>query len=155
MITASDSISLYSREEICKSIRRTLMGGLSKVDEFRTFISLTYLISDSSTYFIGEPLKFSPKLPRFFSDKYNFQLYVGLSVVYLSGRRSSSVQQFGTYSQYDVDALRPIAEEPKIVDLRQLFNYVEVGTRDQASDIVTESDQFSCCMGGFRIKALD
>ncbi|KAK7318052.1 hypothetical protein RJT34_02749 [Clitoria ternatea] len=47
----------------------------------------------------------------------DFKLYVGLSVVYLSGRSSSSVQQFGTYSQDDVDALQAIAEEPEIVDL--------------------------------------
>ncbi|KAF7143656.1 hypothetical protein RHSIM_Rhsim05G0020500 [Rhododendron simsii] len=40
----------------------------------------------------------------------------GLSVVYLSGRHSTSSQQFGTYSQDDVDALRALAEEPGIVD---------------------------------------
>ncbi|KAK7301259.1 hypothetical protein RJT34_12120 [Clitoria ternatea] len=129
MITASDSISLYSRRRV----------------------------DDVHRNWVPHPPPPPPLhlLHRFFSDKCSFQLYVWLSVVYLSGRRSSSVQQFGTYSQYDVDALRPIAEEPEIVDLRQLFNYVEVGTRDQASDIVTESDQFSCCMEGFRIKALD
>ena len=44
-------------------------------------------------------------------------LYVGLSVAYLSGRESSDAQQFGVYSQDDVDALRAIAEEPGIVDL--------------------------------------
>ncbi|XP_028774214.1 zinc finger CCCH domain-containing protein 64 isoform X2 [Neltuma alba] len=42
---------------------------------------------------------------------------LGLSVVYLSGRQSLDVQQFGVYSQDDVDALRAIAEEPGIVDL--------------------------------------
>nr|XP_007154656.1 hypothetical protein PHAVU_003G136700g [Phaseolus vulgaris]ESW26650.1 hypothetical protein PHAVU_003G136700g [Phaseolus vulgaris] len=41
----------------------------------------------------------------------------GLSVAYLSGRKSSSVQQFGTYTEDDVDALRAIAEEPEIIDL--------------------------------------
>ncbi|GKV11926.1 hypothetical protein SLEP1_g23140 [Rubroshorea leprosula] len=41
----------------------------------------------------------------------------GLSIVYLSGRQSSEAQQFGTYSQDDVDALRALAEEPGIVDL--------------------------------------
>lgn len=41
----------------------------------------------------------------------------GLSVAYLSGIKSSDVQQFGTYSQDDVDALRAIAEEPGIIDL--------------------------------------
>ncbi|XP_021715122.1 zinc finger CCCH domain-containing protein 64-like isoform X1 [Chenopodium quinoa] len=41
----------------------------------------------------------------------------GLSVAYLSGRQSPSGQQFGTYSQDDVDALRALAEEPGIVDL--------------------------------------
>lgn len=45
------------------------------------------------------------------------QLHVGLSVAYLSGRKSSSVQQFGTYTEDDVDALRAIAEEPEIIDL--------------------------------------
>lgn len=48
---------------------------------------------------------------------YLLHLYAGLSVAYLSGRRSSGVQLFGTYSQDDVDALRAIAEEPGIVDL--------------------------------------
>uniref|UniRef100_A0A2P2JC73 Uncharacterized protein MANES_03G034200 n=2 Tax=Rhizophora mucronata TaxID=61149 RepID=A0A2P2JC73_RHIMU len=41
----------------------------------------------------------------------------GLSVAYLSGRQSSDGQQFGTYSQDDLDALRALAEEPGIVDL--------------------------------------
>lgn len=41
----------------------------------------------------------------------------GLAVAYLSGRQSSSGQQFGTYSQDDVDALRALAEEPGIIDL--------------------------------------
>ncbi|KAL9443778.1 hypothetical protein AB3S75_017037 [Citrus x aurantiifolia] len=45
----------------------------------------------------------------------NFTLH-GLSVAYLSGRQSSEGQQFGTYSQDDVDALRALAEEPGIVD---------------------------------------
>ncbi|GMY36305.1 zinc finger CCCH domain-containing protein 64 [Fagus crenata] len=40
----------------------------------------------------------------------------GLSVAYLSGRHQSNGQQFGTYTQDDVDALRAIAEEPGIVD---------------------------------------
>ncbi|CAO2841546.1 unnamed protein product [Amaranthus hypochondriacus] len=40
----------------------------------------------------------------------------GLSVAYLSGRQSPSGQQFGTYSQDDVDGLRALAEEPGIVD---------------------------------------
>ena len=44
-------------------------------------------------------------------------LYAGLYVAYLSGRKSPEGQQFGTYSQDDVDALRAIAEEPGIVDL--------------------------------------
>lgn len=38
-------------------------------------------------------------------------------MVYLSGRHSSDGQQFGKYSQDDVDALRAIAEEPGVVDL--------------------------------------
>ncbi|KAI8029188.1 Zinc finger CCCH domain-containing protein 64 [Camellia lanceoleosa] len=41
----------------------------------------------------------------------------GLSVAYLSGRHSVSSQQFGTYSQDDVDALRALVEEPGMVDL--------------------------------------
>ncbi|KAL5835762.1 hypothetical protein ACOSQ3_015312 [Xanthoceras sorbifolium] len=47
------------------------------------------------------------------SGKFNLH---GLSVAYLSGRRSSDGQQFGKYSQDDVDALRALAEEPGIVD---------------------------------------
>ncbi|KAK4432899.1 Zinc finger CCCH domain-containing protein 64 [Sesamum alatum] len=38
----------------------------------------------------------------------------GLSVAYLSGRRSASSQQFGAYSQDDVDSLRALSEEPGI-----------------------------------------
>ncbi|XP_060209919.1 zinc finger CCCH domain-containing protein 64 isoform X2 [Lycium barbarum] len=41
----------------------------------------------------------------------------GLSVAYLSGRRSPSGTQFGTYSQDDVDALRALAEDPGTVDI--------------------------------------
>ncbi|XP_034700474.1 zinc finger CCCH domain-containing protein 64 isoform X2 [Vitis riparia] len=41
----------------------------------------------------------------------------GLSVVYISGRRSLDGQQFGKYSQDDVDALRALADESGIVDL--------------------------------------
>ena len=44
-------------------------------------------------------------------------MLLGLSIVYLSGRQSSNGQQFGTYSQDDVDALRALAEEPGVVDL--------------------------------------
>ncbi|CAK8564045.1 unnamed protein product [Lathyrus sativus] len=47
------------------------------------------------------------------SGKFNL---FGLSVTYLSGRKSSNVQQFGTFSEDDVDALRAIAEEPGVVD---------------------------------------
>lgn len=43
--------------------------------------------------------------------------YIGLSVAYLSGRHSSDAQQFGTYSEDDVGALRAIAEEPGVVDI--------------------------------------
>ncbi|XP_038699803.1 zinc finger CCCH domain-containing protein 64 [Tripterygium wilfordii] len=46
----------------------------------------------------------------------NFTLH-GLSVAYLSGRESSGAQQFGTYSQDDVGALRALADESGIVDL--------------------------------------
>ncbi|KAL9670700.1 hypothetical protein QQ045_008258 [Rhodiola kirilowii] len=45
-----------------------------------------------------------------------FELH-GLVVAYLSGRRSSVRQPFGTYSQDDVDALRAMAEESEIVDI--------------------------------------
>lgn len=42
---------------------------------------------------------------------------LGLSVAYLSGRRTPSGTQFGTYSQDDVDALRALAEDPGTVDI--------------------------------------
>ncbi|CAL2274692.1 unnamed protein product [Prunus armeniaca] len=45
-----------------------------------------------------------------------FKLH-GLSVAYLSGLQCSDSQQFGTYSQDDVDVLRAVAEEPGIIDL--------------------------------------
>ncbi|XP_042057681.1 zinc finger CCCH domain-containing protein 64-like [Salvia splendens] len=41
----------------------------------------------------------------------------GLSVAYLSGRQSANSQQFGTYSQDDIDSLRALIEEPGIVDV--------------------------------------
>ncbi|KAJ4848283.1 hypothetical protein Tsubulata_045022 [Turnera subulata] len=41
----------------------------------------------------------------------------GLSVAYLAGRQLAGNQQFGKYSQDDVDALRALAEEPGVVDL--------------------------------------
>ncbi|KAL3829987.1 hypothetical protein ACJIZ3_018789 [Penstemon smallii] len=41
----------------------------------------------------------------------------GLSVAYLSGRLSATGQQFGAYSQDDVDSLRALSEEPGIVDI--------------------------------------
>lgn len=44
-------------------------------------------------------------------------LYSGLSVVYLSGKHTSNGQQFGKYTQDDVDALRALAEDPGVVDL--------------------------------------
>ncbi|XP_022960696.1 zinc finger CCCH domain-containing protein 64 isoform X2 [Cucurbita moschata] len=48
------------------------------------------------------------------SGKFTLQ---GLSLTYLSGRRSSDGLQFGTYTQDDVDVLRAIAEEPGVIDL--------------------------------------
>ncbi|PHT73534.1 Zinc finger CCCH domain-containing protein 59 [Capsicum annuum] len=48
------------------------------------------------------------------SGKFSFH---GLSVAYLSGRRSPSGTQFGTYNQDDVDALRALAEDPETVDI--------------------------------------
>ncbi|XP_022147642.1 zinc finger CCCH domain-containing protein 64 isoform X2 [Momordica charantia] len=56
----------------------------------------------------------------------------GLSVAYLSGRRSSDGLQFGTYTQDDVDALRAIAEEPGIIDLF-LTNEWPTGVTDRAT----------------------
>ncbi|VFQ83024.1 unnamed protein product [Cuscuta campestris] len=41
----------------------------------------------------------------------------GLSVTYLSGKKSETGSQVGTYSQDDVDALRALAEEPRVVDI--------------------------------------
>ncbi|KAH6803156.1 CwfJ-like family protein / zinc finger family protein [Perilla frutescens var. frutescens] len=38
----------------------------------------------------------------------------GLSVAYLSGKRSTNSQQFGAYSQDDIDSLRALIEEPGI-----------------------------------------
>ncbi|XP_065850953.1 zinc finger CCCH domain-containing protein 64 [Euphorbia lathyris] len=69
------------------------------------------------------------------SGKFTFQ---GLSVAYLSGRQSSGGQQFGTYGQDDVDALRALAEEPGIVDLF-LTNEWPSGVTNRASttDILT------------------
>ncbi|KAK7388197.1 hypothetical protein VNO78_23006 [Psophocarpus tetragonolobus] len=70
-------------------------------------------------------LKGSGKFPLF-----------GLSVVYLSGRKSSSLQQFGTYTQDDVDALRAIAEEPQLVDLFLTYpSIIGVTNRAAAVDI--------------------
>ncbi|KAL8498124.1 hypothetical protein ACS0TY_021451 [Phlomoides rotata] len=41
----------------------------------------------------------------------------GLSVAYLSGKRSANSQQFGAYNQDDIDSLRALIEEPGIVDI--------------------------------------
>ncbi|KAK2645375.1 hypothetical protein Ddye_020570 [Dipteronia dyeriana] len=67
----------------------------------------------------------------------NFNLH-GLSVAYLSGRRSSDGLQFGKYSRDDVDALRALAEEPGIVDVF-LTNEWPSGVTNRAatSDIPT------------------
>ncbi|XP_010545352.1 PREDICTED: zinc finger CCCH domain-containing protein 64 [Tarenaya hassleriana] len=54
----------------------------------------------------------------------------GLSVAYLSGRQSSDVQQFGKYSQDDVDAIRALAEDHG-VDLF-LTNEWPVGVTNRA-----------------------
>ncbi|GAV77689.1 CwfJ_C_2 domain-containing protein/CwfJ_C_1 domain-containing protein [Cephalotus follicularis] len=56
----------------------------------------------------------------------------GLSIAYLSGKDSAEGQQFGTYSQDDVDALRALAEEPGIVDLF-LTNEWPSGVTNRAS----------------------
>ncbi|XP_048335670.2 zinc finger CCCH domain-containing protein 64 isoform X1 [Ziziphus jujuba] len=56
----------------------------------------------------------------------------GLSVAYLSGKHSSDAQQFGVYSQDDVDALRAIAEEPGVVDIF-LTNEWPTGVTNRAS----------------------
>lgn len=42
---------------------------------------------------------------------------LGLFVAYLSGRQSANSQQFGTYSQDDIDSLRALIEDPGIVDV--------------------------------------
>ncbi|XP_007012827.2 PREDICTED: zinc finger CCCH domain-containing protein 64 isoform X1 [Theobroma cacao] len=60
----------------------------------------------------------------------------GLSVAYLSGRQLSSGQQFGSYSEDDIDALRAFAEEPGIVDLFLSNEWPSgVTNRATASDI--------------------
>lgn len=41
----------------------------------------------------------------------------GLSIVYLSGRKSPDAGGIGAYSEDDVDAVRALAEEPGIVDI--------------------------------------
>ncbi|MBA0810411.1 hypothetical protein Gohar_002412, partial [Gossypium harknessii] len=46
----------------------------------------------------------------------------GLSVAYLSGRQLSNGQQFGTYSQIDIDTLRAFAEEPGIYLMMTLIS---------------------------------
>ncbi|CAH9110449.1 unnamed protein product [Cuscuta epithymum] len=48
------------------------------------------------------------------SGKFNLH---GLSVAYLSGRKSESGSQVGTYSQDDVEAIRALAEEPGVMDI--------------------------------------
>ncbi|XP_054821811.1 zinc finger CCCH domain-containing protein 64 [Prosopis cineraria] len=61
---------------------------------------------------------------------------LGLSIAYLSGRQSSDVQQYGVYSQDDVDALRAVAEEPGIVDLFLTNEWPSgVTNRANASDV--------------------
>ncbi|KAK7329692.1 hypothetical protein VNO77_23867 [Canavalia gladiata] len=67
-----------------------------------------------------------------------FSLF-GLSVAYLSGRKSSNVQQFGTYTQDDVDALRAIAEEPGIVDLAAASD-IPAGASDSVGSDSTVSE---------------
>ncbi|OMO91712.1 hypothetical protein COLO4_18153 [Corchorus olitorius] len=60
-----------------------------------------------------EPLAFFSCPPSSFFTLHFFSLCVAC----LSGRQTSSGQQFGTYGQDDIDALRAFAEEPGIVDL--------------------------------------
>ncbi|CAN6906624.1 unnamed protein product [Brassica oleracea] len=69
----------------------------------------------------------------------------GLSVAYLSGRKSSN-GQFGKYNQDDVDALRALADDSGVVDF--LFtNEWPVGVTNRAveSDIPAEVSDSSCC----------
>nr|GMC65427.1 zinc finger CCCH domain-containing protein 64 isoform X1 [Ipomoea batatas] len=61
----------------------------------------------------------------------------GLSVAYLSGRKSESGSQFGTYSQDDVDALRALAEEPGVIDIFLTYP-CGITTRASASAIPPE-----------------
>nr|GMC63554.1 zinc finger CCCH domain-containing protein 64 isoform X1 [Ipomoea batatas] len=60
----------------------------------------------------------------------------GLSVAYLSGRKSESGSQFGTYSQDDVDALRALAEEPGVIDIFLTYPYI---TNEWPSGITTRA----------------
>ncbi|KAL7168667.1 hypothetical protein ACSBR2_039000 [Camellia fascicularis] len=68
----------------------------------------------------------------------------GLSVGYLSGRHSVSGQQFGTYSQDDVDALRALAEEPGVVDFgvtnRAATSDLPIGISDSSGSSSTVSE---------------
>ncbi|GAB2293004.1 hypothetical protein Dimus_027227 [Dionaea muscipula] len=61
-----------------------------------------------------------------------FKLH-GLSVVYLSGKKSTS-RQYGVYSQDDVDALHAIAEEPGVIDLFLTNEWPTGVTKGAASD---------------------
>ncbi|CAI0387273.1 unnamed protein product [Linum tenue] len=77
------------------------------------------------------------------SGKFSFQ---GLSIVYLSGRSSSEGQQFGTYSQDDVDALRALAEESGVVDLFLTNEWPSgVTTRASLADVPAEASDSSGC----------
>ncbi|KAL3744752.1 hypothetical protein ACJRO7_013940 [Eucalyptus globulus] len=59
----------------------------------------------------------------------------GLSVAYISGRHSSDGQQFGTYNQDDVDALRALAEEPGVVDLFLRYPCCGITNRAAKTDV--------------------
>lgn len=70
---------------------------------------------------------------------------IGLSVAYLSGRHSSTSQQFGTYTQDDVDSLRALIEEPGIVDIFLTYpsfyklKFVQYCSNSLSSQPVTDS----------------
>ncbi|KAK1408548.1 hypothetical protein QVD17_40416 [Tagetes erecta] len=62
----------------------------------------------------------------------------GLSVAYLSGRKSSSGMIYGTYSQDDVDALRALAEEPGIVDIFLTYPLIRVSDSSGSDATISE-----------------
>lgn len=50
----------------------------------------------------------------------------GLSIVYLSGRKSAYAGGHGKYSEDDIDALRALAEESGLVDIFMTYPYYNI-----------------------------